>query len=78
MYYVIAEYPLDQIDEVQKVIEEVTESFGVAHDSGAGFGIRDVSFYTDDESEAWEILSFLRVSNPQPVNDAIEFYDWED
>jgi hypothetical protein len=78
MYYVIAEYPLEQMEAVQTVIDEVADSFNVLYDSGAGFGIRDVAFYTEDESEAWEILSFLRVSNPQPMNDAIEFYEWED
>ncbi len=76
MYYVIAEYPIEQMEAVQNVIDEVATSFNVLYDSGAGFGVRDVAFYTEDESEAWEILSFLRVCNPEPTNDAIEY--WED
>jgi hypothetical protein len=73
MFVVSASYPIERLNELQDFFEGIRESKGYQFDSGAGFGLRDVSFYIEDEDEAWEVFSLLQQEGP--VSDSFDHYD---
>ena len=70
-----AEY--DDIDRGITAGVEVAEKFPhLGYDSGYGFGVRDVVFYTDSEYEAWLILDALAAY--EPISNFVREYEQED
>lgn len=50
--------------------EYVRKTYKCESDAGAGFGFRDVTFYIDDEVQAWDALCYIRYAYP-PASDSI-------
>ena len=70
MYIVSADFTIDEnLNDIFDMEDHITETYSCDKDSGAGFGFRDVSFYIQDEQDAWDVLLYMRKYNP--VSDSI-------
>jgi len=70
MYIVSADFTIDDnLNKIFAMEDYITATYKCDKDSGAGFGFRDVSFYIQDENDAWDVLLYMRKYNP--VSDSI-------